>query len=60
MGVLTLFGEGKVDLLGASFKFSDFEDSPFVGRGSMDNAVERIEAEFPDGRMLVFARMYDF
>jgi hypothetical protein len=62
-GIISLFAEGDFNLTGASFKFSDFEDSPFIageGIGSMGDAIEQLEAAFPDGRILVFARMYDF
>jgi hypothetical protein len=62
-GMVSLFGEGDLMLTGASFKFSDFEDSPFIpgeGIGSMEDAMEQLEAAFPDGRILVFARLYDF
>jgi hypothetical protein len=56
-GAVTLVGEDSVSLVGASFKFSDFEDSPFAEADLKSWEFEsQLEATFPDGRIFVFAR----
>ena len=59
-GVVTLFGEGEINLLGASFTFSGFEDSPFNEADLGPEEFEsQLEATLPDGRILVFAREWE-
>lgn len=49
-----------VNLMGATFKFSDFEDSPFNEADlGPDEFESQLEATFPDGRVVVFARYWD-
>jgi hypothetical protein len=59
-GIVTLLGEGEIDLSDASFRFSDFEDSPFNEADlGADEFESQLEATLPDGRMLVFAREWE-
>ena len=59
-GVVTLFGEGDINLLGASFRFSDFENSPFNEADLGPEEFEsQLEARLPDGRIFVFARDWE-
>jgi hypothetical protein len=59
-GIVTLFGEGEINLLGASFRFSGFEDSPFNEADLGPEEFEsQLEATLPDGRILVLAREWD-
>ena len=56
-GVVTLLGREPISLVGAAFRFSTFEDSPFVEADLKPWEYEsQLEATFPDGRVLVFAR----
>jgi hypothetical protein len=49
-----------LSLVGASFRFSTFEDSPFAEADLRHWQFEsQLEATFPDGRALVFAREWD-
>lgn len=51
------FTDGRIiDLMGATLRFSTYEDSPFgeAGIGSMEDAEEQLEATFPDGSIFVF------
>ena len=59
-GIVTLFGEGAIDLLGATFLFSDFTDSPFPENELGPEELEsHIEATLPDGRVFLFAAEWD-
>jgi hypothetical protein len=59
-GVVTLFGVGDVNLEGASFRFSDFNDSPFNEADLGPEEFEsQLEATLPDGRVFVFAREWE-
>jgi hypothetical protein len=59
-GVVTLLGMEPLSLVGASFRFSTFEDSPFAEADLRHWQFEsQLEATFPDGRALVFAREWD-
>ena len=59
-GVVTLFGEGEINLLGASFRFSGFEDSPFNEADLGPEEFEsQLEATLADRRILVFAREWE-
>jgi len=55
-GVVKLFGEPEIDLSGATFKFGDFEGSPFNEADlGPEEFASQLEARLPDGRILVFA-----
>lgn len=59
-GIVLLFGEGAVELAGASFKFSDFNDSPLNEAAlGPDEYAEYLEATLPDGRIFLFARNWE-
>jgi hypothetical protein len=55
-GTVTLADGRTISLIGAAFRFSTYEDSPFgaSGIGSADDFQEQLESTFPDGRILVF------
>jgi hypothetical protein len=56
-GTVSLLGEGDISLVGASFRFSDWEDSPFNEADLGPEEFEStLEATFPDGRIVVFAQ----
>ena len=59
-GTVTFLGEGTKSLMGATFKFSGFEDLPF-NEAELDPSqyAEALEANFPDGSTLLFAREWD-
>ncbi len=59
-GIVTLFGQDEINLLGASFRFSGFEDSPLNEDDLGPEEFESyLEATLPDGRILLFAREWD-
>lgn len=59
-GIVILFGEGEVNLFGASFRFSGFEDSPFNEADLGPEEFEsQLEATLPDGRVVIFAREWN-
>jgi hypothetical protein len=59
-GIVTLFGEGDINLHSASFRFSGFEDSPFNEADlGPEEFASSLEATLPDGRILVFAREWE-
>jgi hypothetical protein len=59
-GIVILFGEGSIELAGASFKFSDFDDPPLIDDElGPDEYAEYLEATLPDGRTLLFARNWE-
>lgn len=56
-GAVSLLGEGDIDLVGATFRFAGWEDSPFDERElSPEEFESSLEATFPDGRIVVFAQ----
>jgi len=56
-GDVTLLGEAVITLAGASFRFSDFEDSPLNQAELGPEEFESyLEATLPDGRVVLFAR----
>jgi len=59
-GIVKLPGVGELDLVGASFRFSDFSDSPFVEADLLPwQFEEQLEATFPDGTVWVFAKEWE-
>jgi hypothetical protein len=60
MGYVKLGDEREFALVGASFKFSDFENTPFAaGNLGPDKFESQLEAVFPDSHLLVFAKLWD-
>jgi hypothetical protein len=60
LGIVVLEDGRPIELIGAAFKLSGFEDSPFNEADlTSDEFEEQLEAEFPDGRLLVFAKFWD-
>ena len=59
-GTVTLLGEGVKSLLGGTFRWADFDDLPF-NEAELDPSqyAEVLEATFPDGEVLLFAREWD-
>jgi hypothetical protein len=59
-GTVTLLGEGIKSLMGARFRFSASDDLPFK-EADLDpwEYAEVLEATFPDGEILVFAREWE-
>lgn len=56
-GIVSLYAEGERNLTGASFRFADWEGSPFDEAALGPEEFEStLEAEFPNGDIMVFAQ----
>jgi len=56
-GIMSLSGEPKLNLIGASFWFSEWDDTPFdEGELGPNEFESSLEVKFPDGRIFVLAR----
>ena len=57
IGAVILDGAITLSLVDASFRFSDFSDSPFAEADlGIEQFESQLEAAFPDGRVVVFAQ----